>query len=91
MREELAERAIVRMDGAAASLRVVLDVDLRRAIGNKTGVRHHCEYRRRDLNDGDGGEQEAADEGTAAHAHQSNYELGRRNVTVGRMPTAVSP
>jgi hypothetical protein len=69
MREQLAEGAVVRMDRAAALLRMVLDVDLRRAVGtgDETSIRDDRERGRRHLQEGDGGYEEAAQEGTSAH------------------------
>lgn len=73
MREQLAEGAVVRMDRAAALLRMVLDVDLRRPVGtgDETGIRDDRERGRRHLHDGDGGYEEAAQEGTSAHWNQN--------------------
>ncbi len=63
VRKQLAERAIVRMDRAAALLRVVLNVDLRRAAGVciESRIRNDCQRRRRHLYDGDGGDQNPAE------------------------------
>ena len=71
MCEQLAERAVVRMHGAAALLRVIFDVDLRRAgrIRDEAGIGHDRERGHRHLHDGDTGQQDANQDGTSVHGH----------------------
>lgn len=65
VRQILTEGAAVRVHGNAATMRVVLDMDLPRSPDRGLGklpFRDRYEHRRRHLDDGDGEERDAAEE-----------------------------